>query len=284
MLPFPGNRASGPASFDVAHQSEIYRITLRRTAQARRFTLRIRAATRDVILTMPARGSLAEARTFAERHAAWIGARLSRLPPASRFEPGESVPLRGCLHVITHRPGMRGTVWIESGAMNGAGAAPPLLCVNGEAPFVPRKVQDFLIREARRDLGEAIARHAHHLGVMPRKLSLRDTRSRWGSCSATGALSFSWRLIMAPPFVLDYLAAHEVAHLKHMDHSPDFWRTLARLSPDTSRAEAWLKASGSDLLRFGQAQDSGPCGGRDQPAAGEGAVPEAAATSSRRLR
>lgn len=240
-------------SFDIAHQDKIFHITLKRTARARRFTLRIRAATRDVVLTMPSRGSLAEARSFAERHAEWIGARLELLPKLRRFDPGEQVPLRGRLHEIAHCPGRRGTVWIETGLERGEITVDLALCVGGEAPFVPRRVRDFLIREARRDLGEAITRHATRLGVAPRKLSLRDTTSRWGSCSSTGALSFSWRLIMAPPFVLDYLAAHEVTHMRHMNHSPAFWRTLIGLYPEADRAEAWLKASGAELLRFGQA-------------------------------
>jgi predicted metal-dependent hydrolase len=257
MLPFNGNKASGPLFFDIALQDKTFRITLKRTARARRFTLRIRAATHDIILTMPSRGSLAEARSFAERHAAWIGTRLELLPKLRRFEPGECVPLRGCLHEIAHCPGRRGTVWIEAGIAKVEGTANPALCVSGEASFVARRVRDFLIREARRDLAEAIARHATRLGVAPRKLSLRDTTSRWGSCSSTGALSFSWRLIMAPPHVLDYLAAHEVTHMRHMNHSPAFWRTLIGLYPETERAEAWLKASGAELLRFGQADDFG---------------------------
>ena len=97
----------------------------------------------------------------------------------------------------------------------------------------------------------AVARHAKELGVKPRRIALRDTVSRWGSCSSTGGLNFSWRLILAPPFVLDYLAAHEVAHIVHMNHSPQFWKLARRLHPGTDRAEVWLKAHGASLHRFG---------------------------------
>ncbi len=144
-----------------------------------------------------------------------------------------------------HRPLARGVVWTE--------AAPdgPLLCVAGEAPYVPRRVADFLRREAKRDLEAAVARHARRLGVSPRRITLRDTSSRWGSCSTQGNLNFSWRLILAPPYVLDYLAAHEVAHILHMNHSPIFWKLTNRLFPETDRAEAWLKTHGSGLHRFG---------------------------------
>jgi hypothetical protein len=244
-------RVTGIAYLDVSHAGETYRINLRRTATARRFTLRVRAATQDVVLTMPARGSLTEARSFADRHAAWIGAKLRRLPEMIPFAPGAFVPLRGTLHQIIHCPAARGGVWIEGGAASPQSNARPLLCVSAEAPFVARRVREFLVREARRDIEAAVESHTKKLGVARRKITLRDTTSRWGSCSASGALSFSWRLILAPCFVLDYLAAHEAAHLLHMNHSAAFWAAVARLTADTERAEAWLKAHGSGLLRFG---------------------------------
>jgi predicted metal-dependent hydrolase len=229
----------------VAHDGETYRVALKRLASSRRFTLRVRAASRDVLLTMPSRSTVKSAREFAERHAAWIGARLARLPIPVAFVPGAVTPLRGVDHTIAHRPNERGVVWIEKGALG------PLLCVAGEKPHIARRVGDFLKREARKDLEAAVARHAYRLGVAPRKIALRDTSSRWGSCSSTGGLNFSWRLILAPPFVLDYLAAHEVAHIVHMNHSPMFWKLTHRLFPETERAEAWLRAHGASLHRFG---------------------------------
>ena len=245
-----GNDRNVPVTthLDVSHAGEIYRVTLKRIATARRFTLRVRAATRDVVLTMPQRGSVARAKSFAEQHAAWIGVRLRRLPISTPFGPGEIFPLRGEMHEIAHRPGARRSVWVEATTN---GSALPLLCVSGAPPHVARRVRDFLIREARRDIEAAVARHAAKLGVSVRRVTLRDTVSRWGSCSSSGSLNFSWRLVMAPAFVLDYLAAHEVAHLVHMDHAPRFWAVAARLSPDVDRAEAWLKAHGASLLRFG---------------------------------
>ncbi|GAB4066155.1 M48 family metallopeptidase [Ancylobacter sonchi] len=221
-------------------------VTLRRDARARRYTLRVRAATRDVVLTMPARGSLKEAIAFAERHTGWIAVRLAQLPVVVAFTPGATVPLRGVPHVIVHRPGQRGTVWTEAGADDA-----PLLCVAGEVAHVARRVADFLKREARRDLTEASRRHAAALGVSISRITLRDTASRWGSCSSTGALSYSWRLILAPPEVLDYLAAHEVAHRREMNHGPRFWATVDRLFPRRHEAEAWLKRRGAELHRFG---------------------------------
>jgi predicted metal-dependent hydrolase len=210
--------------------------------------LRIHAATREVVLTMPPRGSLKEARAFAERHGGWIAARLRRLPVAVPFRHGTMVPIRGLDHRIDHRRGARGTVWSEI-APDGVG----LLCVAGEAPHVGRRVADHLKREAKRDLEAASRRYAARLGIAVKRVSIRDQASRWGSCSATGVLSYSWRLILAPPFVLDYLAAHEVAHLIEMNHSPRFWRTVLGICPDTRRAKAWLDAHGAELHRYGAA-------------------------------
>ncbi len=233
---------------DVSHGGETYRIRVKRSASAKRFTLRIRTAARDIVLTMPARASFKQGKSFAERHGAWIGAKLRHLPEKIGFEPGDSVPLRGVPHRIALAARLREPGAVIAAAPAGADA---MLWVRGEAAFTPRRVQDFLIREARRDLTVAVSRHAAGLGVKVRRITLRDTTSRWGSCSASGGLNFSWRLILAPPFVLDYLAAHEVAHLVHMNHSDAFWRVVGRLSPDVDAAEAWLKEHGPGLLRFG---------------------------------
>jgi predicted metal-dependent hydrolase len=230
--------------FDIDHGGETYRVALKRVATARRFTLRVRSATRDVVLTLPPRGSLAAAREFATRHAAWIGARLARLPHPVGLAAETFVPFRGVDHRIVHCPDRRGTAWTEQSPSGGH-----LLCVAGDAAHLDRRVRDFLKKQAKLDLTAAVARHTAALGVPARTIGLRDTTSRWGSCSASGALNFCWRLIMAPPFVLDYLAAHEVAHLVHLDHSPRFWAVANRLSPDVDRAEAWLKAHGAGLHR-----------------------------------
>ncbi|RBP15476.1 hypothetical protein DFR50_10832 [Roseiarcus fermentans] len=239
------DRGPEPAHLDLAHDGEIYRIEINRSARSRRFTLRVRSASRDVLLTMPARASMKAAREFAERHTAWIGVRLARLPRPVPFEPDAKAPLRGVDHTIVHRPGARGVVWVEAGARG------PMICVAGERPHVARRVGDFLKGEARKDIEAAVARHAAAIGVRPTRISVRDTVSRWGSCSSTGRLSFSWRLVLAPPYVLDYLAAHEVAHMLHMNHSQKFWTLVGRVSPDVDRAEAWLKAHGASLHRYG---------------------------------
>ncbi len=146
-------RTSEPTAITVAFDGEIYPVRVRRHSQARRYTLRIHAASREVVLTMPPRGSVRQAREFAQKNGAWIAARLRRLPDAMPFAHGTLLPLRGVSHRIEHRKGERGTVWAE------AGAGMPLLCVAGEAPHLPRRVRDYLKREAKRDL-EAASRSA----------------------------------------------------------------------------------------------------------------------------
>ncbi len=234
------------ASGDGAHEIEV-----RRHPAARRYSLRVRETSRDVVLTMPTRGSVRQARAFAERNAAWIAARLKRLPPVIPFADGSTIPLRGVPHRIVHRPNARGSVWCETGADDTA-----LLCVAGHAPHIARRIGDFLKREARRELAAACRRYAAALGVSLVTVSVRDTRSRWGSCSAAGMLSFSWRLVLAPGYVLDYLAAHEVAHCVELNHSHRFWRLVDRLTPERRRAEAWLRFHGNELHHFGPRRSS----------------------------
>lgn len=252
-------KGAGSSAITVSHAGETLVVSLRRLSSARRFTLRVRFAARDAVLTMPARASLREAREFTERHAAWIAARLNRLPATIPFRHGAIVPVRGVDHALVHRPGARGTVWAErSGSALEPTEAPQnvefVLCVAGAADHFHRRVVDHFKREARRDLEQAVSRHTRALGLPARGVGLRDTVSRWGSCSASGSLNFSWRLVMAPPFVLDYLAAHEVAHLQHLDHSQRFWALTRRLCADTDRAEAWLSAHGAHLHKYGAAE------------------------------
>lgn len=239
-------RPTEPQTIQIVFDRSIYLVRVRRHRQARRYTLRIQSATREVVLTIPPRGTFKEARDFAQKHGAWIAARLDRLPRAAPFADGGVVPLRGVPHRIIHRRGVRGTVWTETN-----GSSEPLLCVAGNAPHVDRRIGDFLRREARRDLEGASVRFAQELGVEIKRVVVRDQTSRWGSCSTTGVLSFSWRLILAPSAVLTYLAAHEVAHLVEMNHSARFWRLVQKLCPDHERAKIWLDVHGADLHRYG---------------------------------
>jgi predicted metal-dependent hydrolase len=179
-------------------------------------------------------------------HGGWIAARLGRLPKAAPFQPGTVIPLRGVAHRIVHRSGERGTVWTET-----RDSGEKIVCVAGDVEFTDRRVHDFLKREARKELHKASMAYADALGVRVKRVSIRDQSSRWGSCTSAGSLSFSWRLVLAPPHVLDYLAAHEVAHLVEMNHSPRFWRVVDRVCDHVERAKRWLDTHGNDLHRYG---------------------------------
>jgi predicted metal-dependent hydrolase len=230
----------------VSCANENFEVTVRRHPRARRYTLRVRERDREIVMTIPPRGSMRQARDFAERNANWIASRVKRIPQSVPFADGATIPLRGEPHRIVHKPRTRGTVWTE---LDGNGHA--IICVAGGAQHIARRVRDFLKREAKRDLTEATKRHAAVLDVTIERIGVRDTASRWGSCSSDGALSYSWRLIFAPAFVLDYLAAHEVAHCRELNHSARFWRVVDQLTPERRRAEAWLKAHGNSLHRYG---------------------------------
>lgn len=234
-----------PKSIAVRHGPDAYEVAVRRRAGAKRITLRVSNTDGGVVVTLPARVPVETARRFVEAQSGWIAARVARLPARHPFGPGGIVPLRGVAHRIVHVGG-RGTASV---ALDEAGQ--PVIRVPGEGMSLAGRVRRLLIREAETDLAASVLRHTAALGLSARRTTLRDTRSRWGSCSSSGALSFSWRLILAPPFVLDYLAAHEVAHLKELNHSARFWAVVHELCARTDEAERWLKANGAGLHRFG---------------------------------
>ncbi|MEQ8698239.1 MAG: SprT family zinc-dependent metalloprotease [Bauldia litoralis] len=231
--------------FDLATERGVVAISLRRHPRARNYTLRVGSPAGAPVLTMPVRGSLAEARAFLDRNAGWLINQMGRLPEARPIVDGATIPLRAVPHLIRHLPHRRGTVTPL------ASSEGPVLLVAGREEHLRRRVIDYLKKEARRDLERAVARHAMMLGVRVSAIRLRDQTSRWGSCSSTGTLSFSWRLVMAPPFVLDYLAAHEVAHLHEMNHGPRFWHLVESVCPETKQARAWLNRDGLHLHAIG---------------------------------
>jgi len=239
-------------------------MVLRRSARARRFSLQVSEARRGAVLTMPLYSSFADADEFLSRHLDWLKERVAGLSEPVPFTHGAIVPLRGLAHQLRFPGGMRrrGVVWVE--AAEDSKAAPawpegarvgvrrlPHLYVAGEEEHAPRRLLDWLKRQAHLDLKMRVDLHARRLNLTPKRLFVRDQTTRWGSCSTSGALSFSWRLVLAPPFVLDYLAAHEVAHLGHMNHGPRFWALVERTMPRHEEARTWLRKHGASLHRYG---------------------------------
>jgi predicted metal-dependent hydrolase len=240
-----GQAEKMPEALSVEIGSVRHAVPVRRSDRARRMTLRIDSRRGEPVLTLPKRISLAEAERFLSRHAGWLENRIGRLPDAVPFVDGGLFPLRGEPTRILHRPG-RGTVRLSPDS------AEPGVIVHGQKEHLGRRLTDWLKERARQDLTGAVERHAAALGVAPAAIRIRDTGTRWGSCSSKRTLSFSWRLVLAPPHVLDYLAAHEVAHLREMNHSPKFWQLVALLDENYREAEAWLKREGTGLFAVGR--------------------------------
>ncbi len=224
-------------------------LTVRVNPRARRFILRLDAAKGGIIVVAPSKRSVKHALAFALRETDWIAEQLAGVPEPVPFIPGRLVPLRWTPHMITHRPHARRGVWLDEPTL----WTDEILNINvsGRGEHVPRRVRDWLKHTARRELVDRCRTHEAALGLSPIRISVRDTTSRWGSCGTSGALSFSWRLIMAPPFVLDYVAAHETAHRIHMNHGAKFWKVLDTLTPRRIEADRWLDQNGHELHRFG---------------------------------
>jgi predicted metal-dependent hydrolase len=231
-----------PEQLTIGHVGENLPVTFLRSLRARRVSLRVDLVQRRIVLVAPLRISRATAIAFAQRKAGWIAARLGRLPSKQPFADGTELPFAGVLHRIRHRPDARGTVWLQGAEIH----------VAGKAEHLPRRLRDWLTAEARRRITLLAFAKAQRVGRTIKRVSLRDTRSRWGSCGSAGGLSFSWRLILAPPDVLDYLVAHETAHLVHMNHGPHFWALARELCEGPMEAsQAWLKVHGERLLQYG---------------------------------
>ncbi|MDO6588667.1 M48 family peptidase [Loktanella sp. D2R18] len=213
-------------------------VDLRRSARSRRLSLRVSRLDGRVTLTMPPRTPDREAFAFLRAQEDWLRGHLAQLGPVVRVAVGGTLLLRGQELPVRH-------------------ADVPRLQIKDDAVLVPNGVklnesalQAALKVLARDALAAASDAYAAQLGVAYTRLTIRDTRSRWGSCSSAGALMYAWRLIMAPPAVLDYVAAHEVAHLREMNHAPAFWAVVARLCPDYEIHRVWLRENGDQLHRI----------------------------------
>jgi predicted metal-dependent hydrolase len=240
-LPFLAPKPADPARRTLAVAGIDAPVEVRVSARARRLTLRVDPADGLVRVVVPRGLRQADVAAFVARHGDWLRARLAALPPPLPFADGATVPYLGVDHVIRHAPAETRTLSRGEG----------VILVGGAPEHLPRRVADWLKREAKRELTARAHAHAARLDARVASVTIRDTRSRWGSCSAGGRLNFSWRLILAPETVLDYVAAHEVAHLKEMNHGPRFWALVDRLHPDVDRCRAWLKRHGSALHRYG---------------------------------
>jgi len=250
-------------------------IVIRKHPRSRRMVIRYQALDHHLSLTLPRYVSIRRGLQFIEEKRGWIEHELKKAPRRVPFKDGQKIPYKGAEYVIRHIGG-RGVVSIDTFPLSpreraGGRDSPhmrfslklphpnPLpegegtkeILIPGDAEFLPRRLTEWLKRRAREDINTLAAEKAAAIGVRIKKISLRDTTSRWGSCSHDGNLSFSWRLILAPPEILDYLVSHEVAHIAQHNHSPAFWNLVERLHPDYKKAGLWLKRHGQGLYVYG---------------------------------
>lgn len=217
-------------------------VVVRLNPRARRLIVKVHPSTGEVSVVAPSRRSLDHALEFARSESSWIARRLAHVPEPVDLEPGACIPFRGQNHSIVPAAKGPAPVWIDRSQR--------MIRISGHSEHAPRRLLDFLKREARKVLDARALEFAERVGVIPKRITVRDTASRWGSCSTTRALSFSWRLILAPAFVLDYVVAHEVAHLRHMNHGPRFWNLVRELVGDVEKPQAWLSQNGPMLHRY----------------------------------
>lgn len=227
------SRVALPAAIEL--DGRHFPLTVRKIKGSRRLTLRYQPVKKQVLLTLPWRVSMREALSFLESRRGWLLKQLSEHGPEA-LAPGQVLHIGGVALTLLHAPEKRG-VEVQG----------DMLCVGGDSTFFARRVQDFVKQEARRLMVPLAEEKARELGKSIRRIRFRDTESRWGSCTSAGELSFSWRLVLAPVEVMDYVVCHEVAHLAVLDHSERFWRVVETLCPHHLKARAWLKRHGHTL-------------------------------------
>ena len=216
------------------------RIEVRRHHRAKRTSLRVAHTGQSLVLTLPMRGSLQKALAFVQQKSGWVQQRLAEMPKILTFNDVVSVSVLGVAHTLQRKQG-RGITRIVDTRIE----------VYGSEAFSGRRLKDMLKKHMLEVCQRYVSHYTKVLNVSAKAVRVGEMKSRWGSCSASGRLAFNWRLVFAPEYVVAYLVAHEVAHLKEMNHSPRFWQQVALLCPSYMQARGWLKKNGQGLYRFG---------------------------------
>ena len=217
------------------------KLRVRRNRLARRIQTRIDGTSGSVTLVLPPRASEAQGLEFIRKNAVWLLHRLSELPPRIPFSDGAIIPFHGVPHRIRHDLASGRRVRLADGVIESG----------GKYDGLTQRLTSWLRAEARSTIEPLAVEKASVIGRIPLAVTIRDQKSRWGSCSSTGRLSFNWRLIMAPHNILDYVVAHEAAHLMQMNHSTQFWNIVGQLTENVGQARDWLKLHGGGLHRYG---------------------------------
>lgn len=244
MIPFLHQSLSALDPFRQDLEAIHPALQLRVSARARRLALRLDPKGGAIHLVVPKRASMKRALEFARQYKDWIDRHAAALPPAIRFQDGAVIPVLGHDRVIrvTFDPDIKRTaITLDDDSLT--------VHTNKDEPGA--RITRFLKALARTEIARLARDKAARVGRPIAEIQIRDTTSRWGSCSPDGTLSFSWRLVLAPYESLDYVVAHEVAHLVHLNHKPRFWALCEELSSDFSTGHHWMKKNAHSLMRYG---------------------------------
>ena len=225
-------------TFDFSKEFD-FEVKVKKSSAAKKLVLRIDEKNRCPVLSVPKYCSQKQALKFLQENEVWIINMLAKLPQKSNFSTGEEVSFFGEKYTIFHDVKHKGTCFENN-----------LLKVGGDDIFLHRRVKDFLKKQAMEKLAELSLDKAKKIGVNIASVSIKDTKSRWGSCSTKGNINYNWRIVLAPIYVIEYLVCHEVCHLKHPNHSSDFWDEVKEICPDYKEGRSWLKIKGKNLYKY----------------------------------
>lgn len=215
-------------------------LVIRRHQRAKRICLRYNPTQHAISLTLPKHTRVSAGLQFLMQKSEWLIETLHEMPSKKQIKPGVVIPVLGERVRVRHDDAISGAWMLME----------DVLYVAGARIDFPKRVTEALKKIASTALSEVATRQARRVGRRLNRVSVRDTRSRWGSCSSNGNLAFSWRLIFAPMEVMEYVVAHEVAHLRHMNHSRSFWELVEYLCPEYEAAKDWLRLHGKELYRY----------------------------------
>jgi predicted metal-dependent hydrolase len=216
-------------------------ILIIRSKRAKQLRLRIDPYDGIPKISAPPNLSMMTIKRFAQEKIAWITAELDALPPRKGLANDSCIPILGVDHTILHCPEARRGVWCQG----------KTICVSGQAEYLERRVQDWLKLKANKIITPIAMDYARVIKKKISGITIKNTKSRWGSCSNTGRISFTWQLIMTPEQVMKYVIAHEVCHLEEFNHSEAFWRLVERIFGKYESEKDWLKKNGPTLYRYG---------------------------------
>jgi len=216
-------------------------VRIRKNTRARRMILRIDNNINGAVVTLPSWTSEREALLMVQEKSDWVLTKLDNMPTKISFESGVQIPFLGEYHIVYHDPNQKEVVKKGDNEIR----------LGGREEHLSRRLGDWLRKEAKIIIQPKAIEMAKKLNGKIGRISIRDTKSRWGSCAASGNLSFCWRLILTPEWVLNYVIAHEVSHLRHMNHGSEFWQTVADFNVRVDAARVWLSKNAEQLHRYG---------------------------------